>query len=127
MGCTDSAHLHPGSNTARPTVAPPILISSTRPFGNSRISSGFPKPLTSALSMRLVILSACLVCGCYRIESKLRRRPNVKDEPRDVGDVGSGETQLTQGQGANLFSFFPHRYIPPAPSATSSSRPSIPF
>jgi hypothetical protein len=38
-----------------------------------------------------------------------------------------GKTQLTQGQGANLFSFFPHRYIPAASSAISSSRPSIPF
>jgi hypothetical protein len=60
------------------------------------------KPLTSALSMRLVILSACLVCGCYRIESKLRRRPNVKDEPRDVGDVGTGGNSVNSRSGCKF-------------------------
>ncbi len=37
-----------GSNIARPTVAPPILINSKRPFGNSRTSSGVPKLFSSA-------------------------------------------------------------------------------
>lgn len=42
-GWTELAHLQPSSKTALPTVAPPTLMSSTRPFGNSRTSSDLPK------------------------------------------------------------------------------------
>ena len=37
----------PGSKMARPTVAPPILMSSSRPLGNSRTSSGSPRPCSA--------------------------------------------------------------------------------
>src|SRR4051794_2187358 len=44
---------------ARPIVAPPIVISSTRPCGNSRTSSALLKFLSSALSV-----ADCPMCGC---------------------------------------------------------------
>jgi hypothetical protein len=50
MGCTEVAQRQPGSNTARPMVAPPILINSRRPIGNLRTSSGVPKFLSSAFA-----------------------------------------------------------------------------
>src|SRR5262245_65706913 len=54
-GCTELDQRQPGSNTARPTIAPPTLISSTRPFGNSRTSSGLRKSLCSAWFMVLLL------------------------------------------------------------------------
>ena len=41
-GCTDVDHRHPGSNVARPMVAPPMVINSSFPLGNVLTSSGFP-------------------------------------------------------------------------------------
>src|SRR5689334_12237544 len=51
MGWTEVAQRQPGSNTARPMTAPPTLMSSRRPRGNSRTSSGSPKLLRSAVSV----------------------------------------------------------------------------
>jgi len=46
-GLTDVDHFHPGWNSARPTIAPPIFTSSSLPLSNFLVSSGFPNPLTS--------------------------------------------------------------------------------
>ena len=43
IGWTEVAHRQPAWKRQRPTVAPPIRINSSRPLGNSRTSSGFPK------------------------------------------------------------------------------------
>jgi len=45
---------------ARPIVAPPILINSSLPLGNSRISSGFPKFLFPLFSW-VTFLLGCLL------------------------------------------------------------------
>src|SRR5271157_454927 len=68
-GWTEVAHLQPGSKMPRPTVAPPTLISSRRPFGNSRTSSGFPKLFNSALFMFQLLLNKIELLG-HRILSK---------------------------------------------------------
>lgn len=65
MGWTDVDHRQPGSKTALPIVATPILISSMRPFGNSRTSSGFPKLFSSAF---LSILYLYLLRMCYTMD-----------------------------------------------------------
>src|SRR5215510_14510311 len=71
-GCTDVDHFQPGSKTARPTVAPPILMSSSLPFGNSRTSSGLRKSLHSAFSMSRLRESRWPVSGAACAISKAR-------------------------------------------------------
>src|SRR5207253_413786 len=55
------AQRQPGSKIARPIMAPPMRISSTRPLGNSRTSSGLPKLFNSAAP--LADWARC-VCAC---------------------------------------------------------------
>ncbi len=56
LTCTDQRH--PGSSVRRPTVPPPMLTRSTRPFSKTRSSSGLPSVLCSAV---IVVGIACLL------------------------------------------------------------------
>jgi hypothetical protein len=56
IGWIDVDHFQPGSKMARPTIAPPTLMSSSRPLGNSRTSSGFPKLFSSAFFISHLLL-----------------------------------------------------------------------
>src|SRR3989337_1628280 len=47
IGFREVDQRHPGWNTARPTVAPPIFTRSSLPFSKVLVSSGVPKLLTS--------------------------------------------------------------------------------
>src|SRR2546425_444430 len=54
MGLTCLDHFQPGSNLARPTVAPPILTTSILPFSNFRTSSGELRCFTSILDEGMI-------------------------------------------------------------------------